>query len=697
MALNLIKTRNFGIVAHIDSGKTTVSERILYYTGKKHKIGEVHEGASTTDWMKEEAERGITITAAAVFCNWKDIYINLIDTPGHVDFTAEVERSCRVLDGAVVVFCSVGGVQAQSETVWRQANKYKVPRLVFVNKMDRMGANFERVVAQVKERLGANPCPIQMPVGSAEDFKGIIDLLAMKYYTFEGENGEDQIEREIPAEHLEEAKKQRERMIEIIAGESDSLMEKYLEHSTLTDAEIIEGLKHGCATFKLQPMLLGSALKNKGVQMLLDAVVAYLPNPIESHNMTQFELDDVLKANPIETRPDPKAPLRAMVFKIMSMPQLGDVSFVRVYQGQINEGDQLVCMPSGKTERASRMVKLVGAAPYKIADSPAGDICALVGLKNTLTGDTLVSPGDLKPMVLEGITFAKPVITMAIEPTSNADKEKMAYALARLEREDPTFKKWTDPETSQLIIAGMGELHLEVLSHRIRDEYKVNAIVGKPKVSYRETITKSIEIRGKHVKQSGGRGQYGDCILEIRPLTSEEKAAGHEIIFEDAIRGGTIPKEFRGPIEEGVRSSLQRGFISGYPTINVHVKLIDGSYHDVDSSQEAFIAAGALAIREAFPKLGCVVLEPWMKVEVETPDQFTGTVMGSLQAKRAMITESLDRGVNKIIRAEVPLEGMFGYTTDLRSMSQGRASFTMEPAEYKQVPNALVAAISKKS
>jgi len=536
-----------------------------------------------------------------------------------------------------------------------------------------------------------------MPVGSAEDFKGIVDLIAMKFYTFEGENGEDQIEHDIPAEHLEEAKKKRDRMIETVAGESDGLMEKYLENGTLNNAEIIEGLKHGCMHFKLQPMLLGSALKNKGVQMLLDAVVAYLPNPIESHNMTQYEMDDLTKSNPVETKPDPKAPLRAMVFKIMNMPQLGDVSFVRVYQGQINEGDQLLCMPSGKPERASRMVKLVGAAPYKISDSPAGDICALVGLKNTLTGDTLVSPSDTKPMLLEGITFAKPVITMAIEPKSNADKEKLAYALARLEREDPTFKKWTDPETSQLIIAGMGELHLEVLSHRIRDEYKVDAIVGKPKVSYRETITKSIEIRGKHVKQSGGRGQYGDCTLEIRPLTAEEIAAGHEIIFEDGIRGGTIPKEYRGPIEEGVRSSLQRGYISGFPTINVHIKLIDGSYHDVDSSQEAFIAAGSLAIREAFPKLGCVVLEPWMKVEVETPDQFTGTVMGSLQSKRAMITETLDRGVNKIICCEVPLEGMFGYTTDLRSMSQGRASYSMEPANYKQVPAALVAAISKKA
>jgi elongation factor G len=695
MALNLLKTRNFGIVAHIDSGKTTVSERILYYTGKKHKIGEVHEGASTTDWMKEEAERGITITAAAVFCNWKDIYINLIDTPGHVDFTAEVERSCRVLDGAVVVFCSVGGVQAQSETVWRQANKYKVPRLVFVNKMDRMGANFERVVAQVKERLGANPCPIQMPVGSAEDFKGIIDLVGMKFYTFEGENGEDQIEHEIPAELAAEAQTKRERMIEIIAGESDELMEKYLETNTLSNEQILEGLKHGCMHFKLQPMLCGSALKNKGVQLLLDAVVAYLPNPIESHNMTQFEMDDLLKQNPMPTKPDPKAPLRAMVFKIMNMPQLGDVSFVRVYQGTIREGDQLVCQPSGKTERAGRMAKLTGVTPTKVQEAPAGDICAVIGLKGTQTGDTLCHSDDNKPMVLEGISFAKPVITMAIEPKSNNDKEKLAYALQRLEREDPTFKKWTDPETAQLIVAGMGELHLEVLSHRIRDEYKVEAVVGKPKVSYRETITKDIEIRGKHVKQSGGRGQYGDCILKIRPLTAEEKAAGNEFIWVDNVKGGTVPKEYRPAIEDGVRSELARGYLKGFPCINVYVELIDGSYHDVDSSQEAFIAAGRLAIREAYPKLGVQLLEPWMKVEVETPDQFTGAVMGSLNSKRAMITESLDRGPNKIVRAEVPLEGMFGYTTDLRSMSQGRAGYSMEPSEYKAVPNSMLEKIGK--
>jgi elongation factor G len=688
-AIPIAKMRNFGIVAHIDSGKTTVSERILYYTGKKHKIGEVHEGATTTDWMKEEQERGITITAAAVWATWRDHYLNLIDTPGHVDFTAEVERSCRVLDGAVVVFCAVAGVQAQSETVWRQANKYKVPRLVFVNKMDRGGANFDRVVDQVKERLNGNPVPIQMPVGAGDTFTGIIDLIAMKYYTFEGDKGEDQVEHEIPAEHKAEAEKRRAKMIDVVAGEEEELTEKYLEHGTLTNDEIMRGLRHGCTHYKLQPMLCGAALRNKGIQKLLDAVVEILPDPKSSHNMTQFSMDDSNHTNPLPTECDPKAPLRAMVFKIMSMPNLGDVSFVRVYQGTIKEGDQLVCAQSQKNERASRMVKLVGAVPNKVEEAPAGDICAIVGLKNTVTGDTLVSPNDQKPMVLEGISFAKPVITMAIEPESNADKEKLAYALARLEREDPTFKRWVDPETSQLIIAGMGELHLEVLNHRIRDEYRVQAKVGKPAVSYRETISRSLEVRGKHVKQSGGRGQYGDCILNIRPLNDEEKKAGHEFIFLDSIRGGTVPKEFRKPIEEGVRNELQRGYFAGYPCINVFVELIDGSYHDVDSSQEAFIAAGALAIREAYPRLGVQLLEPWMLVEVETPDEFTGSIMGSLQSKRAMITETVKRGVNNIIRCEVPLGEMFGYTTDLRSMSQGRASYSMEPSEYKPVPNSV--------
>ena len=703
MAINLAKTRNFGIVAHIDSGKTTVSERILYYTGKKHKIGEVHDGAASTDWMKEEQERGITITAAAVFAQWKrhgETYdINLIDTPGHVDFTAEVERSCRVLDGAVVVFCAVAGVQAQSETVWRQANKYSVPRLVFVNKMDRMGANFDRVVGQVEERLGGHPVPIQMPVGAGDDFRAIINLLDMKYYTFEGDKGEDQIAHDIPAEFKEEADRRRAALIDSAAsGCGDEEIEMaYLETGKLSDEQLLKALCIGTMTFKLQPMLCGAALRNKGVQLLLDTVIDILPNPKDANSIKQFELDDVLKTSPIPTSCDSKKPLRAMVFKIMSMPNLGDVSFVRVYQGVIKEGDALTCQPSGKGERAARMVKLVGVVPTKIDESPAGDICALVGLKNTRTGDTLCMADDQHPMALEGISFAKPVISMAIEPASNNDKEKLAYALARLEREDPTFKKWVDPETSQVIISGMGELHLEVLQHRIRDEYKVDAVIGKPKVSYRETITKQIQIRGKHVKQSGGRGQYGDCILIIRPLTDEEKAAGNEFIWVDGTKGGTVPKEFRPAVEEGVRSELQRGYLAGFPTINVYAELIDGSYHDVDSSQEAFIAAGRLAIREAYPKLGCQLLEPWMRVEVESPEQFIGSVMGSLQSKRAIITESLDRGVNKIVRCEVPLGEMFGYTTELRSMSQGRASYSMEPSEYKAVPNSMVEKLAKKA
>jgi elongation factor G len=697
MAINLAKTRNFGIVAHIDSGKTTVSERILYYTGKKHKIGEVHDGAASTDWMKEEQERGITITAAAVFAQWRGHDINLIDTPGHVDFTAEVERSCRVLDGAVVVFCAVAGVQAQSETVWRQANKYSVPRLVFVNKMDRMGANFDRVVGQVGERLGGNPIPVQMPIGSGDDFRAIIDLIRMKMMTFEGDKGEDQVEHDIPAEFKAEADTRRKAMMDAVASHCgvEDIEMAYLDKGELTNDQIMDGLRAGCMKFKLQPMLCGAALRNKGIQMLLDAVVDILPNPKDAHSIKQFDKEDTTRSNPQPTICDPKAPLRAMVFKIMNMPNLGDVSFVRVYQGSIKEGDQLLCQPSGKPERASRMVKLVGVVPSKVEEAPAGDICALVGLKNTQTGDTLTAVSDTKPMLLDGISFAKPVISMAIEPKSNADKEKMAYALQRLEREDPTFKKYTDSETGQLIIQGMGELHLEVLQHRIRDEYKVDANVGKPRVSYRETITKEVEVRGKHVKQSGGRGQYGDCILKIRPLNAEERAAGHEFIWEDATRGGTVPKEYRPAIEEGVRAELARGYVIGYPCINLHVALIDGSYHDVDSSEAAFIAAGSLAIRNAYPNLGVIVNEPWMKVEVETPDQFTGGVMGSLQSKRAIITETLDRGVNKIIRCEVPLGEMFGYTTDLRSLSQGRASYSMEPSEFKQVPTAMLEKIKK--
>ena len=696
MALNLLKTRNFGIVAHIDSGKTTCSERILYYTGKKHKIGEVHEGATTTDWMKEEAERGITITAATVWSQWRGFFINLIDTPGHVDFTAEVERSCRVLDGAVVVFCAVAGVQAQSETVWRQADKYKVPRFVFVNKMDRMGADFYRAVGQVKTRLGGNPVAVQMPVGAAEDFKGIIDLFKMKFMTFEGDKGEDQVEHDIPAELKAEAEKRRAEMIDAVASADDDLADAYLTNGTLTDAELVQGLRKGVLTYKLQPVFCGSALRNKGIQMLLDAVVDYFPDPAEAHRICQFALDDKHHANPIPTVCDPTAPLRALVFKVMTMPNVGEVCFTRVYQGTLKAGDQLVIANNGKRERASRLVKLTGANPQPIDEIPAGDIGAISGFKFACTGETLCHENN--QAILEGITFARPVISMAIEPKSNADKEKLAMTLARLEREDPTFKRHVDPETGQLIISGMGELHLEVLQHRLLNDFRVDANVGKPRVSYRETVTRECEIRGKHVKQTGGHGQYGDCILKIRPLKPEEREeAGDEVVFENDTKGGVIPKEYIPAIEEGVRAELLRGHVAGFPVINVHISLIDGSFHDVDSSEMAFKAAGQLAIRLAYEKLGVILLEPWMKVEAETPEQYTGSVIGSLNSKRAIISSTASTGVSQVIRGEVPLSEMSGYTTELRSLTQGRACFTMEPADYKAVPAGLVAQLTKKA
>jgi elongation factor G len=545
----------------------------------------------------------------------------------------------------------------------------------------------------VKERLHGNPVPIQYPIGGGDEFSGIVDLVAMKYFTFEGEKGEDQIEHEIPAEHKAEAEKRRAAMIDAVASQDPELEDAYLNHGTLTNEQIAKGLKFGVQNYKLQPMLCGAALRNKGVQLLLDAVVDYLPDPLSVHNMNQFDMSDTLHTQPIPTKPDPKAPLRALVFKVMNMPG-GELSFVRVYQGTLKTGDQLIVANTGKKERASRLVKLIGAAQSNVDDALAGDICAIVGLKFASTGETLCHE-DEEHAMLEGITFAKPVITMAIEPKSNQDKEKLAYALSKMEREDPTFKKWVDPETAQLIVAGMGELHLEVLQHRMLDDFKVDAVVGKPRVSYRETITKTIEIRGKHVKQSGGRGQYGDCILEVRPLTDEEKKAGNEFIFVNGTRGGSVPKEYVGPIEEGVKNELARGYVLGYPCINVHVTLIDGSYHDVDSSEHAFVAAGALAIRLGYPKLGVQVLEPWMLVEVETPDEFTGSIMGSLNSKRAMITETAKRGPSNIIRCEVPLGEMFGYTTDLRSMSQGRASYSMEPSEYKAVPNSMLEKLKK--
>jgi len=694
-AISIKKMRNFGIIAHIDSGKTTVSERILYYTGKSHKIGEVHEGAATMDWMKEEQERGITITAAATSVQWRDHFLNLIDTPGHVDFTAEVERSCRVLDGAVVVFCGVGGVQAQSETVWRQADKYRVPRMVFVNKMDRVGADFDHVVGQITERLGANPVVIQYPLGSGDELEGIVDLIEMKLFKFEGDKGETLNRYDIPDADMDTATERREQMLEAIAQEDEGLMERYLEHGDLGEEDVKKGIAYGVQHYLFQPVLAGSALKNVGVQPLLDAIVDYLPDPESVHNMNQFTIEDIKHENPIETKPDPTAPLRALVFKVMTT-QHGELSFVRVYQGTLKAGDQVFCPNQKKKERASRLVKLHAMSQEQVEEVSAGDICAVVGLKFAATGETLCPENN--QAILEGISFAEPVIQMAIEPKSNADKEKLAAALAKLDREDPTFTRHIDPETGQLIIAGMGELHLEVLQHRMLDDFNVDANVGTPRVSYRETITRECQVRGKHVKQTGGSGQYGDCVVKIRPMSPEEiQATGEHYVFESKIKGGSIPKEYIPAISDGIQQELQRGFVAGYPVINVHVALVDGSTHEVDSSEMAFRAAGALAMRNAYPDLGVEVLEPWMNVEVETPEEFTGTIIGSLNSKRAMITDTLPRGITTVIRGEVPLGEMFGYTTELRSLSQGRAAFSMEPADYKAVPRNMVEVIAQKA
>jgi elongation factor G len=600
-----------------------------------------------------------------------------------------------VLDGAVVVFCAVGGVQAQSETVWRQADKYKVPRLVFINKMDRVGADFFRVVGQIKRRLDAHPLVIQYPVGAGDELAGLIDLVTMKYLTFTGAKGEELVISEIPATEQERAAELRAQMIENIAQEDEELIEGYLERGTLTEEEIRRGIAYGVQHYLFQPVLSGAALRNFGVQPMIDAIVDYLPDPESVHNMNQYALDDLSHEHPVPTRPDATAPLRALVFKVMTTPH-GELSFVRVYQGTLQSGDQVYCPNQGKKERASRLVKLHAMDQTAIDQCTAGDICAVIGLKFAATGETLTHEDN--QAILEGISFARPVISMAIEPKSNQDKEKLANVLAKLEREDPTFSRHIDVDTGQLIISGMGELHLEVLQHRMLDDFKVDAVVGKPRVSYRETISKSIKVRGKHVKQTGGSGQYGDCVLEVRPLTeTEAQAAGSDFVFLNKIRGGSVPREYIPAIEAGVRAELLRGFIAGYPLINVHVTLVDGSYHDVDSSEMAFRASGALAIRLALPDLGVQVLEPWMHIEVETPDEFTGTIIGNLNSKRAMITDTENRGSSTVIRGEVPLGGMFGYTTDLRSMSQGRASFSMEPSTYKPVPQSMVDKIAKKA
>ena len=695
----LNRYRNLGIVAHVDAGKTTTTERILFYTGVNHKLGETHEGASTTDWMEQEQERGITITSAAVTTFWRGMNhqfdehrINVIDTPGHVDFTVEVERSLRVLDGAVVVLCGSSGVQPQTETVWRQANKYEVPRMVFVNKMDRTGADFFNVIAQLKDRLGANPVPIQINWGTEEDFKGVIDLIEMKAIKWnEADLGTTFELVDIPAELQARAEEYREQMVEAAAEASEELMDKYLEEGELTKEEIKAGLRRRTLDSEIVPVTCGSAFKNKGVQAVLDAVIEYLPSPTEVKAI-EGELDD--KEGTIETREaDDKAPFSALAFKIATDPFVGTLTFIRVYSGVLKSGDSVFNSVKQKKERIGRLVQMHANSREEIKEVLAGDIAACIGLKDVGTGDTLCD-ADHK-IVLERMEFPEPVISVAVEPKSKPDQEKMGVALGKLAQEDPSFRVQTDEETGQTIISGMGELHLDILVDRMRREFKVEANIGKPQVAYRETIRGSVEQEGKFVRQSGGRGQYGHVWLRIEPLTAEDKGEDQDMVFKFAseIVGGVVPKEYVGAVEKGAYEQLQNGVIAGYPMIDVKVTLYDGSYHDVDSNENAFKVASSMAIKEGARKAKAVLLEPVMKVEVVTPEDFMGDVMGDLNRRRGLVQGMDDSSSGKIIRAMVPLGEMFGYATDLRSQTQGRASYTMEFAKYEEAPSSIVEAV----
>ncbi len=682
--LNMV--RNIGICAHIDAGKTTTSERILFFTGMSHKIGEVHDGAATMDWMEQEKERGITITSAATTCFWKDHQVNLIDTPGHVDFTVEVERSMRVLDGAVSVFCAVGGVQPQSETVWRQANKYRVPRLVFVNKMDRTGANFFNVESQIRNRLKANPVPIQIPIGAEDNFKGVVDLVTMKALVWENENKPTTyVETEIPAELVEKANEYRAKMIEAVAETNDALMEKYFSGEELTIDEIKTGLKAGCLSMSLVPMLCGTAFKNKGVQPLLDAVVAYLPAPDEVEAI-KGEYED---GSETIVGSEDDGEFAGLAFKIMTDPFVGQLTFVRVYRGELESGSYAYNTVKGKKERIGRLLKMHSNKREEVGVIHAGEIGAVVGLKDTLTGDTLASEKD--PVILEKMDFPEPVISVAVEPKTKADQEKMGLALQKLAQEDPSFRVSTDEESGQTIISGMGELHLEIIVDRMMREFKVEAEVGAPQVAYRETIRKSVEQEYKYAKQSGGRGQYGHVYLRLEPL---EPGSGFEFVNE--IKGGAVPKEYIPAVEKGCNEALQSGVLAGYPVEDVKVTLYDGSYHEVDSSEMAFKLAASMGFKEGARKAGAVILEPMMKVEVETPEDYMGDVIGDLNKRRGQINSMDDRAGNKIITAFCPLAEMFGYSTDLRSQTQGRATYSMEFDHYDEVPRNVSEEIIKK-
>ncbi len=682
------KVRNIGIAAHIDAGKTTTTERILFYTGVSHKIGEVHDGAATMDWMEQEQERGITITSAATTCEWKGIQINIIDTPGHVDFTIEVERSMRVLDGAVAVFCSVGGVQPQSETVWRQANKYHVPRMVFVNKMDRTGADFFEVERQIKDRLNANPVPIQIPIGAEENFKGVVDLVEMKAVIWDDDQslmGQKYEIVDIPEDLVELAEEYREKMIEAVAETSDELLDKYMEGEELTKEEIKAGLKKGCIDLSIVPMTCGTAFKNKGVQTLLDAVVDYMPAPTEVPPIKgQYE-----DGTEVLVESTDNGPFAALAFKIMTDPFVGQLTFIRVYRGILNSGSYVYNTSKDKKERIGRLLRMHSNKREEISELYAGEIGAVVGLKYTLTGDTLADEKD--KVILEKMEFPDPVISVAVEPKTKADQEKMGVALQKLAQEDPSFRVTTDEESGQTIISGMGELHLEILVDRMMREFKVEAEVGAPQVAYRETIKAPVNQEYKYAKQSGGRGQYGHVFLKIEP---QEQGAGYEFI--DEIKGGVIPKEYIPAVDKGIQEAMQRGIQAGYPVEDVKVTLYDGSYHEVDSSEMAFKLAGSMGFREGAKKANPVILEPIMKVEVEVPEDYMGDVIGDINKRRGQINGMGDRAGNKIVDAFVPLAEMFGYSTDLRSMTQGRATYAMEFDHYDEVPSNVAKEIIEK-
>ncbi len=695
----LERLRNIGIMAHIDAGKTTTTERILYYTGVNYKIGEVHEGSATMDWMEQEQERGITITSAATTCFWGDYQVNIIDTPGHVDFTIEVERSLRVLDGAVGVFCAVGGVEPQSETVWRQADRYKVPRIAFVNKMDRVGADFANVVGMIEDRLGHKAVRLQLPIGAEEDFQGVVDLVKMKAIIWQNEDLGAKFELvDIPADLQDEADAAREELLESVAENDEDLMNAYLENGDLSEEELVRGIRLSTIGMHIVPVLCGTAFKNKGVQPLLDAVVAYLPSPIDIGDVIGFDVDS---NDEMRRKPNTESPLSAIAFKIQTDPFVGQLAYVRVYSGSLDSSSYILNAASGNKERVGRVLRMHANKREEVDSLPTGEIGAIVGLKNVVTGDTLCDPKE--PILLEKMDFPDPVISVAIEPKTKADHEKLSTALAKLAVEDPSFRVRVDHETGQTIISGMGELHLEIIVDRLFREFKVEANVGAPQVAYRETITKPAQgVEHKYIKQTGGRGQYGHVVIDLEPLAPEEaETEGDEpeavFLFENKISGGSIPREYIPAVEKGIREAMDNGVLAGYPLVGVKATLHDGSFHEVDSSEMAFKICASMAFKKGAVQAGAILMEPVMKVEVVVPEDFMGDVIGDLNSRRGRVQGMGVRGNAQVVSAEVPLSQMFGYATDLRSMTQGRASYTMQFDKYDPVPNNVAQEIIAKS